>query len=99
MTAVSVSRLTIRTLSCVIEQGTFENRASWWDPTAAAAQNAALSHLSKLGHQAHAGGDVDVPFMDADFRTASFSLSMSQGSSDMHLAFHSREAKVRRNNV
>ena len=33
--------------------------------------------------------------MDIEFKTASLSLAIMQGNSNLHLAFHAREAKVR----
>ena len=84
-------------------QGSFENRSTWWDPTAASSPTAATAHLSRLVSHAQAGEHdrshlapttTTTAFLDADFRTASFSLVMMEQSNDMHLAFHSREAKV-----
>ena len=98
-------------------QATFQNRQTWWDPTASPSPKplpqAILSRFGLPPIPTHppAGGirqqqqqqqlsfheeDLnEAAFMDIDFRTAALSLAIMQGNSNLHLAFHAREAKVR----
>lgn len=68
-------------------RATFMNCRTWWDPREGG--KAAAGQAEKRG-----AGDEVVPFLEMDLKGLSLSLQMMQGSNNLHIATHCREAKV-----